>query len=123
MGSRVSTSSEGQQVTVQSMDWFLERVEVARENSSTPGHRDVHAGCPVCRSVDNLHITEHNGSARLKSFGCNAKYDDIVAHLSTVADQVAEETQSNDAPAVKAPIIRKRRSAALVTPGDELDWY
>lgn len=115
-------------MAVHDMDWWLERLEVARTNSSTRGKRDVHAACPVCHGSDPLHLTEQNGRALLNCFNCNAKYDDIVSALEDAAEPpptiVAEVT-----PEVASGAITKRRRSRTISLveappiADPLAWY
>lgn len=101
-------------------DWFLERVEVARWADERPGYRDVMTSCPVCSSRDNLHITEKNGKALTKCFGCNAPYADLVAAL----EETPEATEE-----VPAVVVRRTRRTPreVTTPveqvSDPLEWY
>lgn len=111
---------------IHDFDWFASRIEVARWNSETRGSRDVHAACPVCGGSDPLHVTEKNGKALVQCFSCDAKYQAVVDALED-APEKSEEV-------VAQPVVRKRRTAALVSASeqpeqavarvdDPLDWY
>lgn len=92
--------------------WFAERLDIARGDAP----RDFHAGCPVCGSVDNLHVTDKPGGAEAFCFGCQAKTPNVV------------EAIEDRPPAIKIRRVKGASRRRRVTPpadakADPLGWY
>lgn len=95
-------------------DWFIEHgLTVAREDSSTPGARDVFTNCPVHGGSDSLHLTEKNGKVLVAPcFSCGAKYAEVVAAL-----EGADESP-------RPPVIHKRRRTVTAQDAVEpMAWW
>jgi len=74
-------------MALMTFSWFLERLDVARWESEQAGARSAFVNCPVHGGSDSLHITEKNGKALIKCFGCEA---------DAVAVQEALEAEPQD---------------------------
>lgn len=87
-------------------DWYLERLDVARWESEETGSRSGFFNCPVHGGSDSLHVTEKNGRALLKCFGCDATPMDITSEL----ESGNVEEQPEEAPISFQPRGRRVRS-------------
>ena len=74
--------------------WFLDRLEVARWNTTAPGKRDIHAGCPCCGGSDPLHLTEKDGKVLVTCFSCGADYARVVEALAVEAVPVVRRVRA-----------------------------
>lgn len=101
-----------------SFDWFLERLELARWESQTPGSRSGFFNCPIHGGSDSLHISEQNSAALVHCFGCSAGYSEVVEVLGGDTDE------ADEAPKAATLSIRRRTRGRVedpkpVGPGDD----
>lgn len=89
-------------MSVQSFDWFVERLDLASWQSEEPGKRSGFFGCPVHGGSDSLHVTEKNGKALITCFACGADIFAVTEQLENL--QVVHE---DDEP-VTAPVTITR---------------
>lgn len=114
-------------------DWYLERLDVARWESEEPGSRSGFFNCPVHGGSDSLHVTEKNGRALLKCFGCDASPMDVTSELESGTVEQPEEATVPFSPRPRGR--RGRPGGAQGTPAgdvgstptasitDPLQWY
>jgi len=100
-------------------EWWLERIEVARTESDTPGARSFFGQCPVHFFFNDTHTTEKNGKAQVHCFGCSAKYSEIIDALDTVSESPSEASQASESEASGIVVVRRQSKA---TAGSPLDW-
>lgn len=94
-------------------EWFLDRLTVAKWEDESAGARSAFFNCPVHSGSDSLHVTEKNGKALVKCFGCGASYRQVVDTLET--GETAGDADVRSAPRARA--VRRRRLASSESTG------
>ena len=91
-------------MSVQTFDWFAERLDLASWQSEEPGKRSGFFACPVHGGSDSLHVTEKNGKALITCFACGADAFAVQAQLEKL-----EQADDEDDDPVTQPVTIIRR--------------
>ena len=89
-------------MSIESFDWYVERLDLASWQSEEPGKRSGFFGCPVHGGSDSLHVTEKNGKPLITCFACGA---DIFA----VTEAIENAPEPEEEEPVTAPVTITRR--------------
>jgi hypothetical protein len=108
-------------VTTYDAEWFMDRLDVVEGRGNPP--KDFFANCPVCQSVDNLHVgprADADGNLAVHCFGCKAKQSEVIAALETGEERDAAVPKITRRRRAEAPTPEQRDPAAEADP---LDWW